>query len=44
MKHNKPHPLVTEFYDLEEFGEALFATTPLPPKLSRSKKGPCLEQ
>lgn len=38
MNHNNKHPLVTEFYDLEEFGESLFAATPAAPKLSRSTK------
>lgn len=39
MKNSKPtHPLVEEFYDLEEFGETLFATTPAAPKLSKKRK------
>ena len=38
MSHNNQHPLVTEFYDLEGFGESLFAATPAAPKLSRSTK------
>jgi tRNA U34 5-methylaminomethyl-2-thiouridine-forming methyltransferase MnmC len=38
MKHNNLHPLVKEYYDLEQFGEALFDTTPAAPKLSKSSK------
>jgi|GEM_PF-4266120 len=39
MKNKKPtHPLVTSFYDLENFGETLFATAPAAPTLSRQKK------
>ena len=44
MKQTNNHPLVEEFYDLEDFGKVLFETAPNAPKLSKKTKRTMLRQ